>query len=430
MSWFSRAKEKVINAARWVANKVIKPTAKVINKAVNWVEDKVDYAYRTVKGYIDTVKDGLDLFGLGGKKRVEIPTHYYPQPQVQNVQPNYPYNVPQTPSAIDQYPPNWMNEMASSMQLIEQQIGEKRARLLREFEEEEAILRARQEQRAREIQAKHEREMAEVEKKLQDSRRLLEFINTLHVLADQANLIRTHADMQEFENFARLHVSTFFIKDLTDDIKTTDDLNSLELDKIQFLEYVRQFVSRTISENDYAKFDEMVMKLYKKDLLEFGTEAMLKHYDLQFKEKEQLVQSITRQSADLKFQLKSITNVLMGLDKTEAEKAELKKRAEVLEKLQTETDFNLKIAISEKDICEEMFLSMQTFLALVDSQEKLTDQEIEYIMEIGEIFIKHRDEEVPKLDPSEDEKIFKFNNWALAKGFISETYDNDLEIEG
>jgi hypothetical protein len=66
----------------------------------------------------------------------------------------------------------------------------------------------------------------------------------------------------------------------------------------------------------------------------------------------------------------------------------------------------------------------------VDTKEKLTDQEIEYIMEIGEIFIKHRDEEVPKLDPSEDDKIFKFNNWALAKGFISETYENDLEIEG
>lgn len=376
MGRWSHAWNITISAVRLVGNYIIKPTIKAVTNAVNWVENKIDQFYDSAKNLISKVKIGISNLAEG------ISNFFKTIDNMFSISGN-------------------INEVQRSLEEAQKKMDDtlKRMEALKE-----------------EIESKVSNEEIQTLKKANEqAKRIYELVYSVSNLKTQAERVKNEERMQKFDNFARLRVSTVFLEDIFTELKQKENIDNLTKSQLQFLKQVEIFITQPKMEDEELKqFDELVMEIYKKDLLQIGSELILEDYLVDYKEKKTQWQKATAEEDKLDTEVKKLLRQI-ELTSIIEEKEQFKSVVSIKEKERKAAEDRKQKLFEQKNLAEQYLSCLEALQYVANNQNKCTPSEIERAKDIGGIYTKYKNLTEFKFTDEDIKKINDFNDLALYK---------------
>ena len=403
MGFWNNVWQKTVSAARWVGNKVVKPTLKTARKVVNWVGRRVDDLYTGAKKIVSGAHSIID--GIGNMLGIPTPPRYEEAIIVGEPMP--------VPAGMDAY------------------YNEVRHKLEQQYQFELNRMAEAQQEDIRAMQARHDAQMKEIARAHKQRERLYEVVNLASTLKAHAEKVESNPRFHQFDEFARLKISTRFLNNLLKQLAEAKVVEALSKDQFLMLKSIDQFIIGEMSDAEYAQFDELIMKIFNEDLLQIGSREIISEYRADYEVKKQEWQAASEKATGLNIKIIAKEDYLKRVDDTQ-EKSQLEREIAELkqEHLQIEAEKGRLFEI--KSTADEYGISLDAILYIASNDIALTDREMRMAKGVGEIYIKYK--QVGKDDFSfskqELEEIIKFNNLALRRDWtMKQKGGTEIEME-
>ena len=198
MGFWNNVWQKTVSAARWVGNKVVKPTLKTARKVVNWVGRRVDDLYTGAKKIVSGAHSIID--GIGNMLGIPTPPRYEEAIIVGEPMP--------VPAGMDAY------------------YNEVRHKLEQQYQFELNRMAEAQQEDIRAMQARHDAQMKEIARAHKQRERLYEVVKLASTLKAHAEKVESNPRFHQFDEFARLKISTRFLNNLLKQLAEAKDVEA------------------------------------------------------------------------------------------------------------------------------------------------------------------------------------------------------------